>query len=66
MHIRENTNADSRAVGVLDLGQSLPAADTAERGAPYHFCGGSEWWIPVPYEGSTCYVPLTCVEWLDH
>jgi hypothetical protein len=63
LHIRESASKNSGAVGLLDLGQSLPAGEAAERGTPYPDCGGGEWWIPVLYLNRRCYVILACVEW---
>jgi hypothetical protein len=63
LHIRERPSKESRFDGRLNAGQSLPASCRAERGRPYPDCGGSEWWIPVPYEGRTDYVAWACVDW---
>ncbi|MGH4002723.1 MAG: LysM peptidoglycan-binding domain-containing protein [Pseudonocardiaceae bacterium] len=32
-------------------------------GEQYRSCGGSHWWIPVPYKGRTDYVAWACVDW---
>jgi hypothetical protein len=63
LHIREHPNKDSRSDGYLNDGQSLPASCEARRGEYYDDCGGSDWWIPVPYEGRTAYVAAACVQW---
>jgi hypothetical protein len=63
LHIRERAGKDSRSDGHLDDGQSLPAGCEARRGEYYEDCGGSQWWIPVPYEGRTDYVAWACVDW---
>jgi len=63
LHIREHPSKESRFDGRLNAGQSLPASCQAERGRHYPDCGGSEWWIPVPYKGRTDYVAWACVDW---
>lgn len=63
LHIRERRSKDSRSDGYLNAGQSLPAGCEARRGDYYEDCGGSDWWIPVPYEGRTDYVAWACVDW---
>lgn len=63
LNIRDRATRDSRANGHLDAGQSLPASCEAEYGAHYRSCGGSQWWIPVPYRGRTDYVAWACVDW---
>jgi hypothetical protein len=63
LHIREYPSKNSRSDGHLDAGQSLPASCYARRGDYYGDCGGSEWWIPVPYEGRTDHVAWACVDW---
>ena len=63
LHIRENPGKDSRSDGHLDQGQALPASCEARRGRYYDDCGGSHWWIPVPYKGRTDYVAWACVDW---
>src|SRR5262245_40177350 len=56
LNIRERPSSDSRSYGHLDTGQSIPARCDAVSGEEYQSCGGSHWWIPVPYEGRTRYV----------
>ncbi len=63
LNIRERATGDSRSDGHLDAGQSIPARCDAVSGAQYQSCGGSHWWIPVPYEGRTDYVAWACVDW---
>lgn len=63
LRIRDRASKDSRANGHLDEGQSLPADCRAQRGERYPDCGGSDWWIPVPYRGGTDYVAWACVDW---
>jgi LysM repeat protein len=63
LNIRERSTSDSRSDGHLDAGQSIPASCEAVSGARYQSCGGSHWWIPVPYEGRTDYVAWACVDW---
>jgi nucleoid-associated protein YgaU len=63
LNIRERATADSRSDGYLNTGQSIPARCEAVSGASYQSCGGSHWWIPVLYEGSTHYVAWACVDW---
>lgn len=63
LRIRERASKDSRSVGHLDDGQSLISSCEARRGAHYPDCGGSRWWIPVPYKGRTHFVAWACVDW---
>lgn len=63
LNIRERPTSDSRSAGHLDAGQSIPASCEAVSGAQYQSCGGSFWWIPVPYEGRRHYVAWACVDW---
>lgn len=63
LRIRDRASKDSRSNGHLDAGQSLPANCRAQRGERYPDCGGSHWWIPVPYRGGTDYVAWACVDW---
>lgn len=63
LRIRDRASKDSRANGHLDEGQSIPANCRAQRGERYPDCGGSHWWIPVPYQGGTDYVAWACVDW---
>jgi spore coat assembly protein SafA len=63
LNIREDATSDSRSDGHLDSGQSIPASCEAVSGAQYQSCGGSHWWIPVPYEGRRHYVAWACVDW---
>jgi LysM repeat protein len=63
LNIRERPSSDSRSDGHLDAGQSIPARCEAVSGAQYQSCGGSHWWIPVPYKGRTHYVAWACVDW---
>lgn len=63
LNIRERPDGDSISHGRLDAGQSIPAGCEAVSGAQYQSCGGSRWWIPVPYEGRTRYVAWACVDW---
>ena len=63
LNIRDRATADSGSNGRLDAGQSIPASCRAVPGGQYQSCGGSHWWIPVPYEGRTDYVAWACVDW---
>jgi spore coat assembly protein SafA len=63
LNIRERATSDSRSDGHLDIGQSIPASCEAVSGARYQSCGGSYWWIPVPYEGRRHFVAWACVDW---
>jgi spore coat assembly protein SafA len=63
LNIREDATSESPSDGHLDTGQSLPARCEAVSGARYQSCGGSHWWIPVPYKGRTHYVAWACVDW---
>jgi spore coat assembly protein SafA len=63
LNIRDRATADSESNGHLDTGQSIPASCRAVSGGQYRSCGGSHWWIPVPYEGRTDYVAWACVDW---
>jgi spore coat assembly protein SafA len=66
LNIRERATSDSRSDGHLDAGQSIPASCEAVSGGQYQSCGGSHWWIPVPYKGRTDYVAWACVDWYTH
>lgn len=63
LRIRERASTDSPSDGYLDTGQSVPASCEARLGGRYTSCGGSQWWIPVPYQGRTEYVAWACVDW---
>ena len=63
LNIRERATSNSRSDAHLNTGQSIPASCEAVSGAQYQSCGGSHWWIPVPYEGRTAYVAWACVDW---
>ncbi len=63
LSIRDRASKDARSHGHLDAGQSLPSSCEARRGDRYQDCGGSQWWIPVPYKGGTDFVAWACVDW---
>jgi nucleoid-associated protein YgaU len=63
LNIREDATSESPSDGHLDTGQSLPARCEAVFGERYQSCGGSHWWVPVPYKGRTHYVAWACVDW---
>jgi hypothetical protein len=63
LHIRRSGSQHSHSDGYLNAGQSLPASCEAVDGDYYDDCGGSEYWIPVPYKDRTDYVAAACVDW---
>lgn len=63
LRIRDRASTEAGVNGRLNAGQSISANCRAQRGERYSDCGGSQWWIPVPYRGGTDYVAWACVDW---
>ena len=64
VNVRLRTNDSSTRLGVIQPGQSAPAACEATEGSSYTACGGtSKWWIQVKWDDRTGYVAHLCVNW---